>query len=396
MFIMSMFVIWFLSVAISVEVVAQGPTSFNCSTQPDDVYARIHLKNKNGMSISFIRYGATLTNLIVPDKHGVFRDVVLGFDNATDYCGFGHPKPNHPYFGATIGRVANRIANGSFTIDGVTYKTPLNDHGIDTLHGGWVGYDRRAWTLQSSSESEIKFCLDSPDGEQGFPGEVAICVTHSITDDNEWVLNYEGKSLTKTTILAMTNHAYFNLNANVDDTSTVLEHVVTMPSATTYVEVDSKLLPTGIIGKVSDATYLDFTKSKTVGKDIDSGTATPSGGYDNALVFSDWKAGTMLNDVVKVSSSITGIQVSMSTDQPSVQIYSGNFLNSTDPTQRIPRKKTQTTGSTTEYYHWRGAITLEAQHYPDSVHHTNFPTTLLKKGETYTQNTRYRFSVSNE
>jgi len=278
----------------------------------------------------------------------------------------------------------------------VTYHTPLNDHGIDTLHGGWVGYDRRSWVVKSQSESHVEFCIDSPDGEQGFPGDVRICVTHSITEENEWVLSYEGESLTKTTILAMTNHAYFNLNANVDNAETVDDHVLTMPTASTVVEVGPTLLPTGKIGSVVDAAfqYMDFRTSKTIGRDINQGTVTPTGGYDNAWVFDDWKVGNILKDVVTATSPKTGITVTMSTDQPSVQVYSGNFLNSTDPALRIPRKKTQTTGSQTEYYHWRGAFTLEAQHYPDSVHHDNFPTTLLKKGETYTQHTRYRFSTA--
>jgi aldose 1-epimerase len=368
-----------------------APTDFNCSSQPAGTFDRITIKNSKGLEASFIRYGATLTNLIFPDDKGAPRDLVLGFEDTKGYCDFGGKTPNHPYFGATIGRVANRISKGTFELDGVTYHTPLNDHGYDTLHGGWVGYDRRVWTVASRSPASVTFSLFSADGEMGFPGDVWINVTHSITENDEWTLQYEAKAGSKTTILAMTNHAYFNLNANVDGATTVLEHELTMPTVGSFVEVDPvHLLPTGVVGSVDDAKFLDFRKGKAVGKDIDQGNVSPLGGYDNAFVFSGWD-GKAMEDVVTVRSPKTGISMVMSTDQPSVQIYTGNFLNATDATQ-IPRKTSQ--GGPDQYYHWRGAITFEAQHYPDSIHFPHFPSTILGTGQVYTQSTSYRFSTA--
>ena len=168
----------------------------------------------------------------------------------------------------------------------------------------------------------------------GFPGTVHINVTHTVTEDNEWVLLYEGTT-EALTVLAMTNHVYLNLNANVGNTPTVLEHTITMPTATKFVPVDSTLIPTGQIGSVAaDAPWLDFTKEKAIGADINRGTVTPTGGYDNAWIFAGWTPGAMLQDVVTMRSPTTGITVKMSTNQPSVQFYSGNFLNGTDPKLR--------------------------------------------------------------
>eukprot|EP00041_Stephanoeca_diplocostata_P017001 m.337630 g.337630 ORF g.337630 m.337630 type:complete len:403 (-) comp20556_c0_seq1:190-1398(-) len=371
-----------------------GPPEYNCSSQPPGTYDEIILKNSKGMEARFIRYGATLTHLIFPDSEGKPRDVVLGWDDTTQYCA----NPQHTYFGATIGRVANRIANGSFTLNGMVYDLPLNDHGIDTLHGGWLGYDRRVWSVIAQNRSSVTFSMVSWDGEEGFPGAISINVTHTLTDENEWVLQYAGRSLETalSTVLAMTNHAYFNLNANVDDLETVLEHVMTMPTASTFVEVDSTLIPTGVLGSVAkDAPWLDFRTPKRIGADINRGTVTPLGGYDNAWVFERRTPDVpgLLHDVVTITSPRTGISVAMSTDQPSVQVYTGNFLNGTDPSLRIARKASQCFSKDKPcYYQWRGAVTMEAQHFPDSVHQPSFPTIVLGPGAHYTQHTRYRFS----
>lgn len=390
----------YLSVALTAALVASsnalpaaatkgGPPPFNCTTQPEGTFKTYTIKNSKGMEASLIPYGATLTHLLVPDAHGKTRDVVLGWDDATQYCANGQ----HPYFGATIGRIANRIANGTFELDGKTYHTPLNEKNYDTLHGGFVGFDRRPWTVAAFDGKSVTFSYFSPDGEEGFPGNLWVNVTHSITEDNAWDIKYFAKTDTAT-VLMMTNHAYFNLNANIDNTATVLKHEVTMPTATTYVEVEPvHLLPTGAIGSVDQAKFLDFRKKKAIGKDIDQGTVTATGGYDNAWIFAGWKPGMPAREVVTMSSPLTGISLTMSTDQPSVQLYSGNFLNATNPSLRVQRKKSQSFGPDKQYYQWRGAATLEAQHYPDSVHFPDFPSVTLHAGKPYVQHTFYRFSA---
>jgi aldose 1-epimerase len=193
---------------------------------------------------------------------------------------------------------------------------------------------------------------------------------------------------------------YFNLNANVDNTETVLEHELMMPTATKMEDVtgapDFHLIPTGKINAIAPGSPWDFKKRKAIGKDINKGDVTAAGGYDNAWIFDDWKAGMAARPVVTLSSPLTGITLEMSTDQPSVQIYTGNFLNGTDTNSsdtavRIPRKASQ--GGPSQYYQWRGAITLEAQQYIDAQNHPNFPSIELKPGERYEQHTVYKFSA---
>eukprot|EP00038_Savillea_parva_P016255 m.16408 g.16408 ORF g.16408 m.16408 type:complete len:409 (-) comp3381_c0_seq1:50-1276(-) len=404
--------VWWMTCALALSCISEaharptspspsppsGPTSFNCTEAASlGAFEPITLSNGN-LHATFIRYGATLTHLLAPDKHGDKQDIVLGFDDASFYCS-GGPTAQHPYFGASIGRVANRIANGSFTLDGKTYHLPKNDHGINTLHGGWVGFDRHVWTVAHQNASSVLFTTSSPSGEEGFPGTVVVSVRHTLTSDNTWVLEYNGTT-DATTVLAMTNHAYFNLNANVDGATTVERHVLTMPTAHRVVAVNNILIPTGALLDVTEApnTYLDFTSGKAIGTDINKGTATPQGGYDNAWVFSGWTPGVVQESVVRIHSPITGISVSMSTNQPSVQVYSGNFLNGTDPTSRIARKQSQchsaNDGNTSCYYAWRGAVTMEAQAYPDAVHHASFPSIVLEPGKMYHQYTTYTFSSS--
>ena len=317
---------------------------------------------QKGMEATFIPYGATCTHLVVPDKTGHPRDVILGWDDPTNYCAVvGHSHvaalAEHTYFGATIGRIANRIAKGTFSIGGKAYHTPLNDHAFDTLHGGWVGFDRRVWSIAHQTSSSVTWTHLSPDGDNGFPGNLRINVTHTITEDNEWTLQYSAET-DAPTIVAMTNHAYFNLNANIDDTTTVLETEITMPTATKLQDVttapDYHLIPTGKVDAIAPGSAWDFTKPKALGKDINKGNVDPKGGYDNAWIFDDWKPGMAARHVLTARSALTGITLEMSTDQPSVQIYTGNFLNGTDTNSsasdtRIHRKASQ--GGPDKYYH---------------------------------------------
>lgn len=222
----------------------------------------------------------------------------------------------------------------------------------------------------------------------GFPGTVKFAVTHSLSPDNTWSISYSATS-DRDTIISMTNHAYFNLNANVDGTGTVLDHVINAPSASLFIPVDENLIPTGTIEPVPD--YLNFTSPKTIAQDIDSGTVTADGGYDNALVFSDYAPGMPQRQVVAMHSPLTGIALLASTDQFSTQIYSGNALDGT-----IKRKASQCDGAAEScFYEWRGAATLEMQLGIDNANHrdSGMPSIDLKAGEEYTQHSSYKFGV---
>ena len=231
--------------ATAVMAMALPPSFYNCTEQGPTAFAPVTISNSHGMSATMIAYGATMTHLMVPDRAGTSRDVVLGWDDLTQYCA----NPEHTYFGATIGRVANRVANCSFDLGGKTYKLSCNEKGYDTLHGGAVGFDRRVWTASQQSSSSVTWNYFSPDGEMGFPGSVNISVTHAITEDNEWKIQYHAVAGDSPTVLAMTNHAYFNLNANADNTATTMEHVLSMPGGKKRLGVsgapDYHLIPTG-------------------------------------------------------------------------------------------------------------------------------------------------------
>jgi len=376
---------------VSVGADGPPPSFFNCSSQPEGAFTPVVLKNSKGMEATMIPYGATITHLVVPDAWGGMRDVLLGWDDAIQYCS----NPSHTYFGATIGRIANRIAGCSFELDGQLYNLSCNEKDYDTLHGGVVGWDRQVWTLLHQNSSSVTWRYSSLDGEMGFPGDVLVLVTHTITEDNEWSIKYEAAAGDKPTVVAMTNHAYFNLNANVANTPTVVEHVLEIPRGTQALDVtgapDYHLIPTGKVSSIAPGSPMDFTKPKRLGNDIDEGIVTAIGGYDNAWIFDP--APTKVEHVVTLSSPLTGIKLEMSTDQPSVQIYTGNFLNGTGDTA-IQRKASQSYGNKMQYYHYRGAITLEAQGYPDAVHHDNFPSVRLDAGGHYEQTTIYKFSTS--
>jgi aldose 1-epimerase len=376
---------------------APPPSFWNCTTLPSDAFKPIHLTNaQRSLSATMIPYGATVTHLFVKDRSATNRDVILGWDDPTQYCS----NPQHTYFGATIGRVANRVANCSFSLDSVTYALSCNEKDFDTLHGGLVGWDRRVWTALEQTSSSVTWHYHSPAGEMGFPGAVTVNVTHTITDDGEWSILYSATSDAHT-VLAMTNHAYFNLNANLHNTPTVLEHTLSMPTATRVLEVsgppDYHLIPSGRIENVAPGSAKDFAyETKALGRDIDHGDVTPRGGYDNAWIFDAvgdvWRHGGPTRRVATLFSPLTGISLEMHTDQPSVQVYTGNFLNGTDPALRIRRKASQSFGPEPQYYQWRGAVTLEAQMFPDAVHHTNFPSIELKPGGRYVQRTSYVFN----
>jgi len=308
------------------------------------------------------------------------RDVILGFDDPTFYRDY----PIHPYFGAIVGRYANRIANGSFTLDNFVYHTPLNEK-TDTLHGGDVGYDRRIWTVLSNDTTTVVFNLIDGNLVEAFPGMVNVTITYKVTQDSKLQIHYEATA-DSTTVINLSSHTYWNLNGFAKNIETVLDHEMYI-GASKYTPVDSTLIPTGTIDPVSTAPWLDFTITKAIGKDIARGTVTPNGGYDNNFVLD---TPSLDHPIATIYAPATGIQLDMYTTQPGLQFYSGNGLDGT-----IRRKKDQiySGGSENECYQRFSAFVLESQHFPDSLHHPEWPTTVLRKGEIYDHHSQYAFSI---
>jgi len=325
------------------------------------------LTNARGTTAKLITYGATLQGLSVPDRNGKFSDVVLGFDDLKDYFG------EHPYFGATIGRVANRIAKGKFTLAGQEYSLAINN-APNTLHGGKEGFSRKVWKgeiIKGSAGAAVRFTYVSPDGEEGYPGTLKATVVYTLTDQNELQINYTA-SADKTTLVNLTNHSYFNLAGS----GSILNHVLYL-NADKYTPVDSTLIPTGEIAPVA-GTPFDFTAATPIGARISQVTGDP-GGYDHNFVLT--VATGKLKLAARVSEPNSGRQLEMWTTEPGVQFYSGNFLDGTNK------------GKQGAVYAKHGGFCLEAQHFPDSVNHANFPSTILRPGSVYRQQTVYKFST---
>lgn len=327
------------------------------------------LKNKQGASVSISNYGGRVVSLLVPDKNNKLTDVVLGYDSIGAYR-----KKGEPFFGALIGRYGNRIAKGKFTLEGKEYQLQLND-GVNTLHGGTDGFFGKVWDAKQLDSTKLELTYVSKDGEAGYPGKLDVKVIYTLTDDNSLQIDYEATT-DKTTIVNLTNHAYFNLNGEGD--STILDHEL-MIDAYAYTPVDSTLIPTGKLQPVA-GTAFDFNKAKLVGKQIgDNDEQLKFGkGYDHnfALTHHDGKT-----PVAVVKSAKTGIVLSVITTEPGLQFYSGNFLTGADKD-----------GKGGKSYPHRSAFCLETQHFPDAPNHPNFASTVLKPGETYKTSTTYKFS----
>ena len=326
------------------------------------------LTNSKGAFCKIITYGGIVTELHVPDKNGKLGDVVLGFDNLDQYL------KGHPYFGAITGRFANRIAKAKFTLDGKTYSLAVNN-GPNHLHGGLKGFDKVVWKAtptHSKDSATLQLTYTSPDGEENYPGTLKTTVTYIWTDKNELRIDYEAAT-DKPTILNLTNHSYFNLAGAGD----ILGHELTVKAAN-FTPTDDTLIPTGEIKPVQ-GTPLDFTKTKAIGEDIQPLVDQPHRGYDHNFVLDDKGRGITL--AARASESKTGRVMEVLTDQPGIQLYTGNFL------QETPGKAGQT-------YRQNSGFCLETQHFPDSPNHPNFPSTVLRPGATYRTTTVYRFSVA--
>ena len=329
------------------------------------------LTNSHGLEVKAISYGAIITSIRVPDRKGQFADIVLGHDTLEGYI------PNPPYLGALIGRYANRIANGSFTLDGKKYSLPVNN-GSNTLHGGIKGFDKVVWDADplASGKIGVVFTYLSKDGEEGFPGNLKVKVTYTLTDADELIVDYEATT-DKATPINLTQHSYFNLAG--EGSGDVLNHEV-MLNADRFTPVDSNLIPTGEVRSVK-GTPLDFTTPARIGARIDDHyeQLVLAKGYDHNFVINRKDRGLEL--AARVYEPTSGRVLEVSTTQPAVQLYTGNFLDGS------------VTGKQDHVYGKRYAFCLETQHYPDSPNHPEFPSTILRPGETFRSQTVFKFST---
>ncbi|MEI6138824.1 MAG: aldose epimerase family protein [Mariniphaga sp.] len=329
------------------------------------------LKNKNGLEMAVTNYGGRVVSLLVPDKNGKMEDVVLGYESLDGYL-----KADEEYFGASIGRYGNRIAKGSFKLDSVEYKLAINNT-PNSLHGGINGFSKKVWSVVQKGENELELGLVSLDMEEGYPGELKVTVTYKLTDQNEFAISYRAET-TKPTVLNLTNHSYFNFHGagNGD----ILDHVLQL-NADNFTPVDSTLIPIGKIVAVT-GTPFDFSKPVAIGARInDQNEQLRFGlGYDHNFVINktDQKAITLAASVYDPQS---GRFMEVFTNEPGVQFYCGNFLKGIN------------IGKQGKTYKYRSAFCLETQHFPDSPNQPEFPSVVLRPGQTYNSECVYKFSV---
>lgn len=324
------------------------------------------LMNANGMQVSILNYGGTVTKIITKDKAGKDGDVILGYDSLAGYLQRGNP-----YFGCLVGRYGNRIAKGTFSLDGITYTLAKNNNG-QSLHGGIKGYDKVMWKAEKQAgDSSLKLTYLSKDGEEGYPGNLTIAVVYTLTAGNGLKIDYTATT-DKATPVNLTNHCYFNLSAGKD--STILTHEL-MLKADKFTEVNAVLIPTGKLPDVK-GTPMDFTTAKAIGKDI----AAVKGGYDHNWVLT--RTGKDLELITTLYHAASGRFMEVYTTEPGMQFYSGNFLDG-----RLNHTKNH------QNYVLHAGLCLETQHFPDGPNQPAFPNTILKPGETYRHTSLYKFSV---
>lgn len=324
-----------------------------------------------GIKAAFTNYGGRLVGLWVADKNGKPTDVVVGMNSAA-----GFKNATEPYFGATIGRVGNRIAKGKFTLEGKEYQVPLNN-GKNALHGGVKGFQDVVWDAVKTNENTLVFSYVSPDGEQGFPGNLKVKVTYTIADDNSVKMEYEATT-DKTTVVNLTNHAFFNLNG--EGSGTILNHELQI-YANEFTPVDEGLIPNGELKAVKNTPF-DFTSKHTIGERIETKDEQLKfgKGYDHNYVLNGTKKNG-LNHAATISGDKSGIVMDIFTQEPGLQFYSGNFMQS---------KNTFKSGSKDDF---RTAFALETQHFPDAPNQPKFAPIVLKPGQKYHTVSYYQFSV---
>jgi aldose 1-epimerase len=332
---------------------------------PDGTAVTLYTLQHGNIEASFIDYGARLVSLKLTDRSGAVADVVLGYNSLDLYLA------DRTYCGAVVGRFGNRIANGTFTLDGIVYQIPQNNN-TNALHGGPVGFDKKIWSTSEIPDG-LEMTLISPDGDQGFPGTLTASVRYTLTDRG-LQLDYTATA-DKPTIVNITNHAYFNLG----DEATILDHEITLPAAH-FTPVTDALIPTGELAPVA-GTIFDFRRGARIGDHIEDDDVQihRAHGWDHNWVFGapgEMKLAAILRD------PISGRTMTVSTTEPGIQFYSGNFINGTMPNRAgglYPR---------------RAGLCLETQHYPDSPNHPEFPSTILRPGETMHSTTLFSFATS--
>ena len=349
--------------------ITKEPFGTTADSIPVDKYI---LKNEKGMEISVITYGGIITSWTAPDKNGNYQDIALGYDSLGQY------EKSSPYFGALIGRYGNRIAKGKFTLDGTEYQLATND-GQNHLHGGVKGFDKVVWTAsESTTDNTASLVLTylSKDMEEGYPGNLQTTVTYTLNNDNTLEVVYEATT-DKKTIVNLTQHSYFNLSG--DFTKPILDHEITI-DADKLVPVDATLIPTGELTDVTNTPF-DFRHAKTIGKDIEAKDEQlkRGEGYDHCWVLNNQSQGMRL--VASAYHPESGRVMEVFTDEPGIQLYTGNFLDGTLPSKQ---------GGT---YGHRSGFCLETQHYPDSPNQKDFPSVVLNPGENYVSKTSFKFSV---
>ena len=332
------------------------------------------LKNENGMIAKIMTYGAIITELRVPDKAGKTADVVLGFDNLDAYL------KGHPYFGAVVGRVGNRICKGKFSLDGKDYQLAVNN-GPNHLHGGLKGFDKQVWDarpFQSDAGPSLELTYTSKDGEEGYPGNLTVKITYTLTKDNELKVFMTGET-DQATPVNLAQHTYWNLAG--EGSGTILDHEILL-NADHYTPTDETLIPTGKIDPVEGTPY-DFRTARKIGEKIGEIPGNPElknpGGYDINMVLNGKLGEKKL--VARVKDPASGRILEIHTTEPGVQFYSGNFLDGT------------LTGKSGKIYQRHYGFCLETQHYPDSINRPEWPTVVLKPGETYDHKMWIRFST---
>ena len=333
------------------------------------------LKNKNGMEVAITNYGGRVVGILAPDRHGNFADVALGYDNIDGYLN-GYKNNKVYYFGAIIGRYANRIAKGKFTLDGGEYQLPIND-GVNSLHGGFKGFFCKVWNAKQLDAHNLLLTYDSPNMEEGYPGDLKVQVLYTLTADNSLKIEYTAIT-NRPTVINLTNHTYFNLNGagngNIYDNEMYI-------NADSFTPIDNTMIPTGKIESVK-GTPFDFTKPTAIGKRINDKNDQQikySKGYDDNWVLNK-KQPYALSLAASVYDPKNGRVLDVYTTEPGIQFYSGNFLDGV-------------VGKYGKKYDYRTAFTLETQHYPDAPNHPNFPSTVLNPHHIFHSITVYHFTT---